>query len=68
MRCFTLSTNDYVKYVTQQLVKYMDTPKEARKKQKEERKNNEISTTYYSNRWLGVLPFAFKLFLKKRKK
>ncbi|HZH58328.1 MAG TPA: YqzE family protein [Metabacillus sp.] len=62
-----MSTNDYVKYVTQQLVKYMDTPKETRKQQKEERKNQDSSTAYYSNRWFGVLPFAFKLFMNKRK-
>jgi hypothetical protein len=65
---FTLSTNDYVKYVTQQIVKYMDTPKETRKQQREERKHIETSTTFYSNRWLGVLPFAIKLMMNKRKK
>ncbi|WP_273130068.1 YqzE family protein [Metabacillus sp. HB246100] len=61
-----MSTNDYVKYVTQQLVKFMDTPRETRKKQREERKT-ELESTFYSNRWFGVLPFAFKLFIKKRK-
>ncbi|MBO1512341.1 YqzE family protein [Metabacillus bambusae] len=63
-----MSTNDYVKYVTQQIVKYMDTPKEARKQQREERKNVETSSTFYSNRWLGVIPFSLKLIMKKRKK
>lgn len=61
------STNDYVKYVTQQLVKYMDTPKETRKQQKEERKIQDLTTSYYSNRWFGVLPFALKLLINKRK-
>ncbi|WP_299087969.1 YqzE family protein [uncultured Metabacillus sp.] len=63
-----MSANDYVKYVTQQIVKYMDTPKEARKQLREERKNVETSSTFYSNRWFGVLPFSLKLMLNKRKK
>lgn len=63
-----MSTNDYVKYVTQQIVKYMDTPRETRKQIKEDRKHEEISTPYYTNRWLGVLPFSIKLLMKKKKK
>ncbi|MBZ5749719.1 MULTISPECIES: YqzE family protein [Metabacillus] len=63
-----MSTNDYVKYVTQQIVKYMDTPKETRKQQREERKQVETSSSYYSNRWLGIIPFSIKLIMNKRKK
>lgn len=59
-----LSNNDYVKYMTQRIVKYMDTPKDQRKKQKEERKQQDIA---YSNKWFGVLPFAFRLLIQKRK-
>ncbi|MEC2078499.1 YqzE family protein [Metabacillus fastidiosus] len=61
-----MSTNDYVKYVTQQLVKYMDTPKEERKQKKEEKKIVDVQP--YSNQWLGILPFAFKLMVNKKKK
>ncbi|MED4400913.1 YqzE family protein [Metabacillus fastidiosus] len=61
-----MSTNDYVKYVTQQLVKYMDTPKEERKQKKEEKKKVDVQP--YSNQWLGILPFAFKLMVNKKKK
>ncbi|MGG3798106.1 YqzE family protein [Metabacillus fastidiosus] len=61
-----MSTNDYVKYVTQQLVKYMDTPKEERKQKKEEKKKLDVQP--YSNQWLGILPFAFKLMVNKKKK
>ncbi|MED4453510.1 YqzE family protein [Metabacillus fastidiosus] len=61
-----MSTNDYVKYVTQQLVKYMDTPKEERKQKKEEKKTVDVQP--YSNQWLGILPFAFKLMVNKKKK
>lgn len=59
-----LSNNDYVKYMTQRIVKYMDTPKDQRKKQKEERKQQDIA---YSNKWFGVLPFAVRLLIQKRK-
>ncbi len=59
-----LANNDYVKYMTQRIVKYMDTPKDERKKLKEARKQQEIA---YSNKWFGVLPFAFRLLIQKRK-
>ncbi|QGH34912.1 YqzE family protein [Gracilibacillus salitolerans] len=59
-----MSSDDYVKYMTQRIVKYMDTPKNERKKQKIERKQQDIA---YSNKWFGVLPFAFRLFIQKRK-
>ncbi|WP_425432223.1 YqzE family protein [Gracilibacillus orientalis] len=59
-----LASNEYVKYMTQRIVKYMDTPKDERKKLKDERKQQEIT---YSNKWFGVLPFAFRLFIQKRK-
>ncbi|SID83498.1 Uncharacterised protein [Mycobacteroides abscessus subsp. abscessus] len=36
-----MKTNDYVKYVTQTFVKYMDQPKDERKKQKESRKDEK---------------------------
>ncbi|WP_121662818.1 YqzE family protein [Metabacillus litoralis] len=62
-----MSTNDYVKYVTQQIVKFMDTPKETRKQQRQERKDLDASSSYYSNRWLGVLPFAVRLLMNKKK-
>ncbi|KAB8128450.1 YqzE family protein [Gracilibacillus oryzae] len=59
-----MANDDYVKYVTQRIVKYMDTPKNERRKDHKEIKKEE---QFYSNRWFGVLPFAFRLFLQKRK-
>ncbi|UOQ85993.1 YqzE family protein [Gracilibacillus salinarum] len=58
-----MSSNDYVKYMTQRIVKYMDTPKDERKKQKEDSKP-EVA---HSSKWFGVLPFAFRLLIQKRK-
>lgn len=59
-----MSGNDYVKFMTQEIVRYMDTPQEERKKQKETKK---ASKSDLSSRWFGVLPFAFRLLLKKRR-
>jgi hypothetical protein len=60
-----MSTNDYVKFVTQQIVSYMDSPKEKRKSNKQERKNKRAP---FLNRWFGVLPFAFKLLFRRNKR
>ncbi|WP_407268371.1 YqzE family protein [Radiobacillus sp. PE A8.2] len=62
-----MSGNDYVKYMTQEVVKYMDTPQEERKKKRRERKQERRADTPLSNRWFGLLPFAFKLLIKKKK-
>ncbi|MRX72610.1 YqzE family protein [Bacillus lacus] len=60
-----MSANDYVKYITQQVVRYLDTPKEERSVKKARKKNEEPPLL---NKWFGVLPFAFSLLLKKRNK
>lgn len=54
--------NDYVKYLTQQITAYMDTP--AKEKRDQKAKDKE-KPPVYSNRWLGILPFAFKVAKKK---
>ncbi len=58
-----MKTNDYVKYVTQQFVSYVDTPSEKRKALKEERKANKPSFAY---RWFGLIPFALTQLFKKK--
>ncbi len=50
-----MKTNDYVKYVTQQFVSYVDTPSEQRKAEREERKASKLPFAY---RWFGLIPFA----------
>ena len=55
-----MSSNDYVKFLTEQLVTYMNKPKEARKKEKMKKEKSA-----YSNNWLGLLPFTIKLLFKK---
>jgi len=59
-----LKTNDYVKYVTQQLVTYMDQPKEVKKAQRNQRKLERSPVVY---QLFGVIPFAIMMFFKKKK-
>ncbi|MEH7224581.1 YqzE family protein [Bacillus sp. JJ1566] len=60
-----MSTNDYVKFVTQQFVKFIDQPKEVRKATKQQRKDEQAPLT---NRWFGIMPLAVSLMFKKNKK
>ncbi|MFW2109487.1 YqzE family protein [Bacillus spizizenii] len=59
-----MKTNDYVKYMTQQFVKYIDTPRDERKERKEVRKETKTPT---SQHWFGILPYGFRLWLKRKK-
>ncbi|KAA6454826.1 MULTISPECIES: YqzE family protein [Bacillus] len=59
-----MKTNDYVKYMTEQFVKYMDTPKVERKELKEVRKERKVPATQH---WFGILPYGVKLWLKRKK-
>ncbi|ADV93210.1 MULTISPECIES: YqzE family protein [Bacillus] len=59
-----MKTNDYVKYMTQQFVKYIDTPRDERKERKEVRKETK---TPASQQWFGILPYGFRLWLKRKK-
>lgn len=54
-----MSTNAYVKFVTEEVVKFLNSPKDERKKRGAERQ-------VFHDRWFGLLPFTFKLLLKRR--
>lgn len=53
-----MSSEDFVKYLTEKLVRFIDTPKE---KRREERPNRER----WSHRWFGMIPFSIKMMFKK---
>lgn len=57
-----MSGNDYIKFMTEQVVTYIDLPSDERKKRKEQHREKKQT---YTNRWLGVLPFAVKILLRK---
>ncbi|MBT2685663.1 YqzE family protein [Bacillus sp. ISL-37] len=59
-----MKTNDYVKYLTQTVVKYIDQPKEERRKLKQEKKEAEATFLF---RWFGILPFMLMSSIKKKK-
>ncbi|OEH92879.1 YqzE family protein [Bacillus solimangrovi] len=60
-----MSANDYVKFVTQQIVSYMDQPKEERKRLKNEKSQNRQPRM---NRYFGMMPFAVSMMFNKKKK
>ncbi len=59
-----MNTNDYVKYLTQTFVQYMDQPKDQRKKLKAERKGNKEP---FMLRWFGILPYVIAASVKNRR-
>ncbi|WP_041808773.1 YqzE family protein [Evansella cellulosilytica] len=59
-----MKTNDYVKYVTEQFVAYVDQPVEERKAKKEEKRKAKLPP---SNRLFGLIPFAISQTFRKRK-
>ncbi|MDM5298722.1 YqzE family protein [Bacillus pumilus] len=57
-----MKTNDYVKYMTQEIIKYMNTPRDERKEHKQEKMETKPPL---SQRMFGVLPFGFSMMFKK---
>lgn len=62
---FEVSTNDYVKFMAERLIKRMETPKSERREMKKERK--EMKTPFLV-RWFGMVPFSIFIALKKNKR
>ncbi|MFT8319439.1 MAG: YqzE family protein [Bacillus sp. (in: firmicutes)] len=60
-----MNTNDYVKFLTQTFVQYMDQPKDQRQKLRAERKNQKEP---FMLRWFGILPYAIAASVKRRRK
>jgi hypothetical protein len=63
-RCRSMKTNDYVKFLTQTVVKYIDQPKAERDRVKMVRKEEKEPFLY---KWFGILPYLFYYSMKKRK-
>lgn len=51
--------------MTQEIIKYMNTPRDERKEHKQEKMETKPP---FSQRLFGVLPFGFSMMLKKRKR
>ena len=57
-----MAANDYVKFVTQQFVAYMDLPKEERKQKRMQRKQEKPPLLY---RWFGMIPVSLRLLFRR---
>ncbi|ADC48409.1 MULTISPECIES: YqzE family protein [Alkalihalophilus] len=60
-----MSLNEYIKFITQQLVLRLDQPKEVRKQEREARKAERPPFAY---RTFGIIPFAISLLFKRKSK
>lgn len=59
-------SDDLVKFITQQVVTYIDKPSEDRKRQRAERRAAPKEPMGY--RWFGMLPLAFRLWFGRKTK
>ena len=60
-----MKTNDYIKFLTQEFVTYVDKPKEERRKKKHVR--NKMEKPMYTSKWFGLIPFALRIAIKKKR-
>lgn len=56
-----MSDHTYLRFLTEEFVKYLNSSKEERIKKKEAGKQDG---TIPFNRWFGLLPFSLRLFIK----
>jgi hypothetical protein len=59
-------SDELVKYITQRVVEYIDTPKEVRKEHKQAAKAREREPQL--QRWFGMIPDSIRIWLQQRKK
>lgn len=58
-----MTGNNYLKFMTEEIVRYFNNPKDVRKRKREEER---MEQSVYLNRWFGVLPFSFRVFIKNK--
>ncbi len=59
-----MKTNDYVKYLTQEFVTYVDRPKQERKQSRKAKKTYKKDYSLYM---FGLVPFALGMLFKRKK-
>ncbi|MCC2686192.1 MAG: hypothetical protein K0R75_3091 [Paenibacillaceae bacterium] len=59
-------SDELVKYITQRVVEYIDTPKEVRRENKQAVKTREREPGL--QRWFGMIPDSIRIWLQQRKK
>jgi len=60
-----IKTEDYIKYLTEKVVAYMDMPPEVRK---EQRSLNRSARDPWHVRWFGMIPLSVNIWWKRRRK
>lgn len=60
-----MSVNDYIKYITEQVMTHLNKSPEEKRQEKIQQKKKKKEKRKLTNHWFGVLPMAFKLFIKK---
>ena len=58
-----MAVNDYVKFVTQRFVTYMDMPTEERARRRSARKQERPPLSY---RLFGIVPLSLRLLFRRR--
>ncbi|PTM59327.1 YqzE family protein [Desmospora activa] len=59
-----MSSQDYIKFLVQEMVRYMDTPKQERKETRRQRKEQRPS---WATHWFGMVPHSVKMFTDKQR-
>lgn len=59
-----MKSNDYVKFLTQTVVKYIDQPKDERKRHRIEKKDMKEPFLF---RWFGMFSYLFYLGMRRKK-
>ena len=54
-------TEDFIKYVTEQLVRFFSTSKQ-------QRRTNKLVKENWAAKWFGLIPFSLRLWLKTKNK
>lgn len=58
-----VSSQDLIKFLTQQFVQYMDTPKDIRQQHKQQKKELRV---HWKQQWFGMIPQALSMLFKKQ--
>lgn len=57
-----MTTNDYIKYMTEEVVKRIDEPRAVTKQRKQQRRLEKEPSM---SKWFGVVPMAVTLWVRK---
>ncbi len=60
-----MAGNDFIRHMTQQVVSYLDKPRDQRKQIRNSRKGGKQP---FLTKWFGILPFALLMIFKKNDK